>query len=378
MWAKDATHTGSRGLVLLLFTLLSTMSLMAQEGAEGTIRRRVVSYNVENLFDTIDDPETDDKEFLPEGSRRWTKGRYHNKVENISRTLSRIGEWDYPALIGLVEIENVQVIRDLTDSKALRRMDYRMSVSRGADPRGIDVALLWDPKLFRRVEAHEIPHYGPMLSYPLRRDPRSRQERSGSGRNTLWVTLEQRHSGALLDVFVVHLPSRRGGVKSTSADRERVTTKLRKVIDRLFRERPDARVIVMGDFNDSPHNDALTRGLRATTPPGEGAVSSELYNLATTLEERHQGSHYYGRSFWLPDQIIVSGSLLRDDGPIRTRGREMTIYAPSYLQDKRHRPRRSFQGLHYTGGFSDHYPVYLDLIIEIGRGEEISEAKATE
>lgn len=371
MWAKEATHTRSRGLALLLVTLLSTMSLVAQEGAKGTVRRRVVSYNVENLFDTIDDPETDDKEFLPSGGYRWTKGRYHNKVQNISRTLSRIGEWEYPALIGLVEIENVQVIRDLTDSKALRRMDYRMSVSRGSDPRGIDVALLWDPKIFRRVDAHEIPHYGPMLSYPLRRDPRSRQERSGSGRNTLWVTLEQRHSGALLDVFVVHLPSRRGGVRSTSADRERVTSKIYRVIDQLFRERPDARVIIMGDFNDGPHNDALTRGLHAISPPREGEEVSEhgLYNLAASLEQRHQGSHYFGRSYWLPDQIIVSGSLLRDDSPIRAKGREMSIYAPSFLQDRRHRPRRSFKGLHYTGGFSDHYPVYLDLIIDLGETE---------
>ena len=162
-----------RRLALLFFlTLIVALTSMGQE-SEQVIRRRVVSYNVENLFDTIDDPETDDRDFLPGGAYHWTKGRYQSKVQSISRTLSRIGEWDYPALIGLVEIENVQVIRDLTDAKPLRRMDYRMSVSRGADPRGIDVALLWDPKVFRRVDAHEIPHYGDLLSYPLRRDPRT-------------------------------------------------------------------------------------------------------------------------------------------------------------------------------------------------------------
>ena len=355
----------SRRLALLLLTLIATLTGMGQE-SEQVIRRRVVSYNVENLFDTIDDPETDDRDFLPGGAYHWTKGRYQSKVESISRTLSRIGEWDYPALIGLVEIENLQVIRDLTDAKPLRRMDYRMSVSRGADPRGIDVALLWDPKVFRRIDAHEIPHYGDLLSYPLRRDPRTKRERSGSGRNTLWVTLEQRHSGALLDVFVVHLPSRRGGVRSTSPDRERVCAKLYRVVQDLFDKRPDARVLIMGDFNDAPHNTALTMGLQAI-PPGDEPSEirpHQLYNLASTKEEEGKGSHYFAKQYWLPDQIIVSGTLLDEAGAIRVRGQSMEIYAPDYLQDQRHRPRRSFQGTHYTGGFSDHYPVYVDLIID--------------
>ena len=111
-----------RRLALLFFlTLIVALTSMGQE-SEQVIRRRVVSYNVENLFDTIDDPETDDRDFLPGGAYHWTKGRYQSKVQSISRTLSRIGEWDYPALIGLVEIENVQVTRDLTDAKPLRRI----------------------------------------------------------------------------------------------------------------------------------------------------------------------------------------------------------------------------------------------------------------
>ena len=367
----------SRRLALLFITLIATLTAMGQQSGQ-VIRRRVVSYNVENLFDTIDDPETDDKDFLPEGSYHWTKGRYRNKVENISRTLSRIGEWDYPALIGLVEIENVQVIRDLTDAKALRKMDYRMSVSRGADPRGIDVALLWDPKLFRRVDAHEIPHYGDLLSYPLRRDPRTKRERSGSGRNTLWVTLEQRHSGALLDVFVVHLPSRRGGVRTTSADRERVAAKIYRVIQDLYEERPDARVLIMGDFNDEPHNRALTTALRTISPDTEGGEirPRQLYNLAAPREREGKGSHYFGRQYWLPDQIIVSGSLLLDGAPLKVSDPSMSIYEPGFLQERKSRPRRSFKGLHYTGGFSDHYPVFVDLIID-QTGVNPSEPSAT-
>lgn len=354
-----------RRAVVLLCLLLAPASLMAQDREEdGVLRRRVVSYNVENLFDTIDDPETDDREFLPDGSRHWTERRYRQKVRHISAALSRIGGWDFPALIGLVEVENLQVVRDLVSSEALRRMDYRMSVTRGADPRGIDVALLWDPKLFRRADAQEIPHYGPLECYPLRRDPRSRRERDGTGRNSLWVTLEERHSGALLDLFVVHLPSRRGGVRSTSDDRVRVAAKLRRVIDRLFRERPDAAVIILGDFNDDPHNDALTLGLGAVAPSDDPPDDHRLYNLAAAAEAHGRGSHYFGRGYWLPDQIIVSGRLLRPESPIRAAKREMAIYAPPFLQDRRHRPLRSFQGLHYTGGYSDHYPVCLDLLLE--------------
>lgn len=323
--------------------------------------RRVVSYNVENLFDIEDDPATDDKEFLPDGSYRWTENRYRRKVRNISSTLSRLGEWGYPALIGLVEVENVKVVRDLVYSEALRKEDYRMSVSRGADPRGIDVALLWDPKLFRRVDAREIPHYGDLLSYPLRRDPRNKVERSGTGRNTLWVTLEQRHSGALLDCFVLHLPSRRGGVRSTSADRVRICEKLRRVIDDLLEQRPDARILIMGDFNDDPDSPSIIRGLQAKPVGEEPPQDHVLYNLASAAS---MGSHYFDRHYWLPDQIIVSGALLRSGSPIYVRERTMEVFTPTFLKDRRQRPRRTYQGLYYAGGYSDHYPVYIELVID--------------
>lgn len=328
-------------------------------------RLRVVSYNVENLFDTQDDPGTDDEAFLKEGDFRWTEDKYYRKIKQTAGVLADQGGWGYPALIGLVEVENQAVVRDLISHKSLRRQHYRMAVSRGADPRGVDVALLWHPRHFRQVAAYEIPHYGDLLYYPLRRDPRTREERSGTGRSTLWVVLESKKTGTLLDVLVVHLPSRRGGVRATSVKRGEVCAKIHRVLDSIIEERETPRILVMGDFNDTPTNVALKDSLQTFAVPDAGGDyrPERLYNLAVPLQERGEGTHVFGDEQWLPDQIIVSGALLNEQPGLYVDPPEQRVFSPEYLRQGR-RPRRSFRGSRYSGsGFSDHFPVYIDLII---------------
>lgn len=331
----------------------------------GQEKLRIVSYNVENLFDTVDDPQTDDDAFLKEGAYHWTEDKYHRKVKQTASVLAGIGEWGYPALIGLVEVENQAVVSDLVDHKQLRNQDYRMAVSRGADPRGIDVALLWHPRYFRQVAAYEIPHYGKPLYYPLRRDPRTKQQRSGMGRSTLWVVLESKKTGVLLDVLVVHLPSRRGGVRTTSEKRGVVCGKIRRVLNYIGTQREVPRVVLMGDFNDTPSNVALKDSLQtfsATDAQGH-YMQERLYNLAIPLQKAGKGTHYFGKSQWLPDQIMVSGALLDSELGAYIDPPVQKIYSPAYLRQGQ-RPKRSFRGTHYSGsGYSDHFPVYVDLIV---------------
>ena len=333
---------------------------------KAPLKLRIVSYNVENLFDTRNDPDTDDEDFTPGGLYRWTENKYRRKVSGLASVLSDIGGWDYPALVGLAEIENLEVVRDLVKAAPIRRADYRTSVSRGADPRGIDVALLWNPRHFRHKESYEIPHYGAPLYYPLRKDPRTKRERSGKGRSTLWVVLEEKSTGDLYDILVVHLPSRRSGVNATSSKREEVSGKINRVLDVIEGLRETPRIIVMGDFNDSPTNISVKDSLRSEFV-GSARSSfkyNSLYNLASGLEEQGLGSHYFEKEFWVPDQIMVSGALLDPKSNTRVTPAEERIYSPRRLRDGRI-PKRSFRGSRFSyDGFSDHFPVYADLTIE--------------
>lgn len=327
---------------------------------------RIMSYNVENLFDPLDDPDTDDEAFTPDGAYRWTWSKLDRKLHQLASVISDVGEWGFPSVVGLVEVEDLEVVRALVKADPIRKADYRLSVTRGADPRGIDVALLWNPKDFKQVEAYEIPHYGAPLYYPLRKDPRTKEERSGKGRSSLWVVLEDRRTGDLYDVIVVHLPSRRGGTNSTSKKREEVNGKLNRVLDTIETRRETPRIIIMGDFNDSPTNVSVKDSLRSR--PINDAHGSfrmhDLYNLASDLEEKGLGTHYFGNRLWLPDQIMVSGALLETGSRTRVTDRREVIFSPAFLRSGKG-PKRSFRGTRFiSGGFSDHYPVYIDISVE--------------
>lgn len=352
-------------LVVALW-LLSTFvgpPLSAQERARSEEAiGRMMFYNVENLFDTIDDPLTDDDAFTPGGAYHWTKQRYQRKCEHLAWVISNIGEWGFPSIIGMVEVENSDVITDLVAHPTLSAVEYDYVVTNGADPRGVDVALLWDKKRFKMIEAHEIPHYGAIDHFPLGHDPRTPNEASGTGRNTLWVTLEHRATGQRLELFVMHNPSRRGGIQSTSKKRKQVNAKVRKLIDQLLNKDSIPHVVVMGDFNDNPCDPSMRQSLRA------GGIEQNtiprpkyLYNLAYPLYNKRQGTHRYGKEVWLPDQIIVSGGLFLGQQPL-LKARSQQIFSHPQLYTKGGQNlHRTYRGSHYSGGYSDHLPIYIDL-----------------
>ncbi|MBF1390174.1 MAG: endonuclease/exonuclease/phosphatase, partial [Porphyromonas sp.] len=192
-------YTALFSLAFLLLTLhISSPQLWAQRKL-----LRVMSYNVENFFDTEDDPTHDDASFLPTGEQHWTHARYQTKIQHIAEVISTVGGEAFPDLIALMEIENATVLSDLLHRTALgEKAGYRHIITHGEDKRGINVALLYAPETFRLITSEELPIHFPFDS--LRRT-----------RSLLRVTGEV-PSGDTLHVFVCHLPSRRGGALASA------------------------------------------------------------------------------------------------------------------------------------------------------------------
>ncbi len=348
-----------RAIVLVVALWFSSGIISAQKGEEEL--GRMMFYNVENLFDTINDPDTDDDDFTPNGSLHWTKSRYRKKREHIAWVISNIGEWSYPAIVGMVEVEDTRVIHDLLSLHTFEMVDYDYAVTDSSDPRGVDVALMWDNNRLKHISSREIPHYGELQSYPLSHDPRKLEEAKGTGRNTLWVTLEHRATGRLMDIFVLHAPSRRAGTRITGEKRARVLSKIKCIIDELLHDNPQRCVVIMGDFNDNPTDLSLLKTLQAEAIDKETDIQPTcLYNLTYTLYKNGKGTHRFQGRPWMPDQIIVSGNLYQGDQPLLSE-RQVSIFKHPVLFDKDGNLKRTYRGTVYTGGYSDHLPIYIDL-----------------
>ena len=303
---------------------------------------RVVFYNVENLFDTHDDKHKNDNEFLPESIRHWNYSRYKDKLKNIAKVILASSTDYVPDLVGLCEVENDTCLRDLVRYSPLREAEYRYVMTNSPDERGIDVALLYQRHSFKLLDYRSI-------HVPIRSIKRT------STRDILHVSGEV-ISGDTLDVFVVHYPSRTGGIKKSEPYRMFVSNVLNNAINSLKYIRRNPYILVMGDFNDYPHNRSLSV-----------LKKSNLYNL---METKDGGSYKYRRNWGMLDQFLVSGNLLSESGTIRTSEDKATILRYPFLikEDDKYggdKPHRTYYGMKYQGGFSDHLPVCLDLEIFI-------------
>jgi endonuclease/exonuclease/phosphatase family metal-dependent hydrolase len=311
-------------------------------------------YNTENFFDTFDDPEKNDNDFLPEGAMRWTVGRYHNKLINIAKVITSAGEWETPALIGLCEVENEKVIKDLTQYSPLRKMNYRYIITNSPDPRGINIAFLYQREKFKYLE-----HKSHTIRFP---------------HNALKLTRDILHvagqvsSQDTLDVFVCHFPSRRGGENESEPDRLYVASVLKSKYDSLMKIRKNACVLIMGDFNDEPSNKSMYQILQ-TQPVSQNILSQSLYNLFSNFEKkRNTGSYKYLGQWNMLDQIIVSGNLITGDRSIRALPHTACIFYRDFMliDDKSYggkRPKKTYHGRKHEGGYSDHLPVLVDFVL---------------
>ncbi|OWY19076.1 hypothetical protein C7N43_30900 [Sphingobacteriales bacterium UPWRP_1] len=318
--------------------------------ATGKTAGIVAFYNVENLFDTENDPNISDEEFLPGSKQEWTPDRYQVKLAKLAQVLDSVGQGSLPALTGLAEIENEKVLKDLL-VKAKAQQTHAIVHYNSPDQRGIDVALLYNKSLFTPVQSEP-------LKVVFDFDPKI------TTRDILYVN--GTFKGETLHLLVNHWPSRRDGEKESEPKRMAAAAVARKKLDQIFAANPKAKVILMGDFNDEPHNNSITKGLQAQiTPPAAALPDNALYDLMGKLETNGQGSYNHQGDWNMLDQFIVSGALLNAAKGLRLGYDDARIYNADWIMytnsNGQKMPNKTYGGTKYYGGYSDHLPVYLRL-----------------
>jgi hypothetical protein len=345
---KTKQMTLPRFLSYSLFLLLSLNTLTAQNDYKVAA---IGFYNLENLFDTLDTPDKNDSEFLPNGANQYNTKVYLDKMKNLSRVISELATDMTPdgvALLGVAEIENRKVLEDLSAQPALKKRNYKVIHEESPDGRGVDVALLYNPKYFR-----ELGHKA--INVKLSGD------NGGSdyfSRDILYVC------GILsgtdtIHVLVNHWPSRRGGTSSIPK-RNYAATLCRKVVDSLVAINPNAKIFITGDLNDDPVNPSVkdilnARGNEKDVKPGG------LFNPMWTKYKTGDGTLTYNGSWNLFDQTIISYGFL-DKNQNGWFFHKAEVYRRNYLLNKdgqfKGSPYRTYSFGSYIGGFSDHLPVF--------------------
>lgn len=299
----------------------------------------IVELNCENLFDYFDDEGKDDAEYLPEATRHWTKKRYWRKLNNIAQELLSCSDNGIPDMIALCEVENDSVLKDFTRRSLFRNAGYEYLMTSSPDLRGIDVALLYSPFSF-----------APIRSYPIRVTP---IEDMRPTRDILYACGET-VSGDTLHFFVVHLPSRYGGERYSRPFRQAAADRLCQSIDSIHAVSPNSKLIIAGDFNDGPDSPVLQQ-----------ICQHDLYNLTKEAKGENgvRGTYRYQGEWESIDHILSTPY-------IYNKVDTAFIHSPKFLlEDEKlyggYRPRRTYNGMRYQPGYSDHLP----LVVKIRMGE---------
>ena len=286
-------------------------------------------WNVENYFDTFDNPSTTDEEFTPTGDNRWSWKRFEKKRDDIAKTILLAADQygELPAIIGLAEVENAFVINQMLEETPLARAGYKYIHKDSPDSRGIDVALLYREGLFTPLETKYIG-----FSFPTRE---------------ILYTKGVVNSLDTVHIMVNHWPSKRGNEESSGKKREYVSLKVSHIVDSILVSNSNANIVLMGDFNDSPHSAPLSN-------------LGQLENLAKNASNA-EGTYKYRESWSIIDQFLVSRNMA-----IHTSGK-MELFAPEALfsEDATYmgvKPKRTYSGPRYLGGISDHLPVLLEIV----------------
>ena len=309
-----------RIICIIFLSLIFSLPILAEKSS-----LRIVSYNVENLFDTKHDTLKNDSSFLPEGMHHWTYRRYQAKMDRIAQVLVNIGGWESVPLVGLCEVENARCLRNLCYK--LRRFHYKYVHYDSPDERGVDVALLYDSTRLSILNSRA-------LSLSLDGD---------ATRDILYVSAlyEQRDT---VHVMMCHLPSQLGGASNTDWKRQRAKSLIQSQIDSIFLFQPSANIVVMGDMNTSAQDDL-----------------TGMVNLMIPIQKMGKGTHKYQGIWTCLDQFYVSQS-------IATKA-TTTIFSPWWLLEEDtkyldYKPHRTYIGFRYNDGYSDHLPIVLHLRLD--------------
>lgn len=340
----------SKGIAVII---TGTLSLLFSSLIEGYSRdgpghsARIMFYNVENLFDIFDDTISDDDEFLPDGIRRWNHTRYNRKINSLYKTILAAGEWSPPAIVAFCEIENRKVLEDLVHGTNLSKYDYSIIHQDSPDPRGIDVCMIYREDMIEIISSR-------YLLPPVTGD------NPDATRSVLYSRCL--FSGDTIHLFVNHWPSRRGGALAGEVMRMQIAGMIRMKIDSLASVmNSEARIIIMGDFNAIPEDQEIS----LITGNYDSGLS--MINLSESLAGG-TGTYRYRGTWEIIDQVIVSDMLLNCRSGVYSHPGMLRIFKPDFLLRKDPlypglSPFSTWTGYRYQGGFSDHLPVILELLV---------------
>ncbi len=349
---------------VLFFSLFFTVLLSIGCSSQGAAARKsqpkvnvhlsaVAFYNLENIFDTIDNPGVNDYEYTPDGPMKWGTMKYNAKLQRMSYAISQIG-LDYSpvgaAIIGVCEVENRGVLEDLVNQPDIKNRSYEIVHYDGPDRRGVDVALLYNPALFIVTNSKSYRLHSPDTTF------RTRDQLMVSG----YLQDEKIH------LIVNHWPSRWGGEMRSRPKRNEAAALTRSIVDSLFRVDPNARIIVMGDLNDDPTNESCAVILGAKKEKND-VKPGELYNVLWKTLDRGIGSLAWNDRWNLFDQIIISHELIHKDKNKLYLWKSEIFNRKFLIQQEgpyKGTPLRTHAGGVWLNGYSDHFPVLIYLVKE--------------
>ena len=309
-------------------------------------------YNLENLFDTIDDPNKNDEEFLPNGVNQWNTEKYTTKLHNMAYAISTIGTDISPdgvAVLGMSEMENRRVLEDLVAQPELADRHYQVVHYDSPDRRGVDVGLIYNPKYFKMTSSKSYRTVVPNQPDFITRDQ---------------LLVSGLFDGEPMHFIVMHWPSRFGGEKRSLPGRVAAATLCRHIADSILREDANAKIIMMGDYNDYPDNKSVTEYLRASGDMKD-LRDGEFFNPMYDLHKKGYGTNYFRDVPGVLDQTVITPGLLPTDYSTY-QFKVAKVHNKEFLKQHGGRyngyPFRTFAGGVWMGGYSDHFPVYVILL----------------
>jgi len=338
-------------LLLVIGLAADSCKSTSNKQAKADLPFRVMFYNVENLYDTWDDPNIDDAEFLPTAERAWDDTKLDEKLNHIAEVVQALGATGLlPDIIGFCEVENRRVLDFLLTKTSLKTAGYSVVHFDSPDKRGIDVALIYRKD---RVKPMKMNNYPVIFPGDMEKPTR----------DILYVKTELPNKSQL-HILVNHWPSRSGGQEETEAKRIMAAKTAKRLCDSISFNDTQANILLMGDFNDYPDNKSITETLQAQ---GDTSVKgAKLYNLMHWQKADGVGSHQYKGEWGFLDQFILSGSVMSGSNGLKSFFNSAKVFRPDFLVEKNEKfnnwqPKRTYGGNKYLGGYSDHLPVYIDL-----------------
>jgi len=336
-------------IFILLLIALSAFKIFVPKNKKPEFV--VAFYNVENLFDTIDDPLINDNEFLPSAENKWNSEKFNIKLNNLAKVISSLKENSFPDVIGLCEIENKSVLESLIKTDLLEKAGYEIIHQNSPDLRGIDVAALYRKDKFRLISSRFLK-----VEFSEKPEDKTRDILYIKG-----IALKK----DTLHFYFNHWPSRRGGQEESEGKRITAAMVVRKHSDSIQLINPVSKIIIMGDLNDHPGNISVKEIINAVKYEYQNADG--FYNLLYDEHEDSLGTHFFKGQWGVLDNIIISSALLNDKKGIHCKPEDAKIFKPDWIlytdkNGKKAGPAKSYAGkTFHRDGYSDHLPVILTL-----------------